>query len=116
MIDQIPVNVMICDPIDLKIYYYNKTSREILSRLQHLLPVAADKLIGQTIDIFHKHPQHQRKLLADPKNLPHQAKIKLDSETLDLRVSGIFSSTGANTGIMLTWSVAARYALLTESF
>ena len=30
-------------------------------------------MIGQSIDIFHKKPEHQRRLLADPRNLPHTA-------------------------------------------
>ncbi|PCJ58546.1 MAG: histidine kinase, partial [Rhodospirillaceae bacterium] len=83
MIDTMPINVMTCDPIDLKINYINQTSIDTLKTLEHLLPVKADDLLGQCIDIFHKDPSHQRKLLGDPKNLPHQTHIQIGDETLD---------------------------------
>jgi methyl-accepting chemotaxis protein len=50
--------------------------------------------LGQCIDIFHKNPEHQRKILADPSNLPYNAKIKLGDETLDLRVTAVNDENG----------------------
>ena len=104
MLDNMPINIMMCDN-DFNITYVNKTSTDTLSSLQNLLPVPASKLVGQSIDIFHKNPAHQRRLLADPTNLPHRAKIKLGPETLDLRVSALFDNGGHYSGPMLTWSV-----------
>ncbi len=77
MLDNMPINVMMCDN-DFNITYVNKTSVTTLGPLQSLLPVPANQLVGKSIDIFHKNPAHQRRLLADPKNLPHRAKIRLD--------------------------------------
>jgi hypothetical protein len=34
------------------------------------VPVAVSELIGTSINVFHKHPEHLRKVLSDPKNLP----------------------------------------------
>ena len=115
VIDEMPIAIMTCD-LDLKINYINKTSTETLRGLQNLLPVPVDKLMGQTIDIFHKNPAHQRKLLADPKNLPHKAKIKLGQETLDLRVSAIRDKDGKYQGPMLSWSVATANVKLADDF
>ena len=70
MLDAMPVNVMTCDLFEFTIDYVNKTSLETLRRLEHLLPRAADDLLGQSIDISHKAPEHQRKILSDPSNLP----------------------------------------------
>lgn len=105
MIDNMPVSVMICELEDFTITYANKSSINALKSLEHVLPVKADQIVGQSIDIFHKHPEHQRKLLADPKNLPHSAKISIGEEWLDLQVSALMDRNGAYIGPMLTWSI-----------
>lgn len=104
MLESIPINVLLADR-DLKLVFMNPASRKTLKQLEHLLPRPVDQLVGQSIDIFHKAPEHQRRMLADHRNLPHQAKIKLGSETLDLLVSPIFNGNGDYTGPMVTWSV-----------
>ena len=108
MVGQMPVNVLLCDPVDLKITYLNQSSIDTLRTLEHLLPVPVDQLVGTCIDIFLKNPTHQSRLLADPKNLPHQARISLGDETLDLLVSPILDKTGAYLGPMLSWSVVTE--------
>lgn len=104
MMEQTPVNVMFAGA-DCKISYANPASIKTLRSIERLLPIKADQLIGQSIDIFHKNPAHQRKLLADPSNLPHQAKIKLGTEDLDLLVSPIYDKQRKYLGAMVTWSV-----------
>ena len=105
MVEHMPVNVMICDLKDFRITYMNDTSRKTLKTIEHLLPCRADELMGQSIDIFHKDPSHQRRLLSDPRNLPHSAHIKLGEETLDLLISPITDNSGNYVAPMLTWSV-----------
>jgi methyl-accepting chemotaxis protein len=104
MIDSAPINVMFCD-LDLVIQYANNTSIETLRTLEKYLPITADKLVGATIDVFHKNPGHQRRLLADPKNLPHRAQINVGPEILSLLVSAIYDASGKYIGPMLTWEV-----------
>jgi methyl-accepting chemotaxis protein len=87
MLDQMPVNIMTCDPETYIIDYANKTSIETLRRLQQYIPIRADALVGSSIDVFHKVPQHQRRMVGNHANLPHRAQIKVGPETLDLRVS-----------------------------
>ncbi|PCJ60477.1 MAG: chemotaxis protein [Rhodospirillaceae bacterium] len=116
MVDNMPINVMMCDPKTLEINYINQTSIDTLKTLEHLLPVKADALLGQCIDIFHKNPTHQRKLLADPKNLPHQARIQIGDETLDLKVSAIMDKDGGYIGPMLSWSVITNIVTMTNNF
>jgi len=105
MVESAPLNIMFADR-DLRIQYLNPASLTTLKSIEHLLPVKADAMMGQSIDIFHKSPDHQRRLLADPKNLPHQALIKVGPETLDLLVSAIYDADRNYLGPMVTWSVA----------
>ena len=116
MLDEMPINVLFADKDSLEITYANNTSIATLTQLQHLLPCKASDLVGQCIDIFHKNPAHQRALLADPKNLPHQAKIMLGEETLDLLVSAILDSDGTYIGPMVTWSVVTERVKLADDF
>jgi len=105
MLDDMPVNIMTLDPTDFTINYINRTSVETLRPLQDLVPAPVDELMGQCVDIFHKNPAHQRRILSDPSNLPYTSKIVLGDETLDLSVSAIRDKDGAYLGPMLAWNV-----------
>ncbi|WP_181702154.1 methyl-accepting chemotaxis protein [Chthonobacter albigriseus] len=115
MIDDMPINVMFCDPKTFIITYANRTSIETLRRLEQFLPIKADQLVGSSVDIFHKRPEHQRALLANPANLPHTALIKVGPETLELRVAPIRDKQGTYIGPMLSWAIVTDRQQLAES-
>jgi methyl-accepting chemotaxis protein len=116
MMDQMPVNIMLADVETFEIVYANQTSLDTLRPLEHLLPITADQLVGSCIDIFHKHPEHQRKLLADPGNLPHQAKIRIGDETLNLKVSAVDGPDGTYRYMLLCWTVISQNVRLADNF
>ena len=101
MLEAMPFNVMVVDR-DLTLIYMNKSSTTTLQKLEHLLPVKVKESIGKKIDIFHKNPAHQRKLLADPRNLPLKSIISLGPEKLDLQVSALITDSGEYIGAMTT--------------
>ncbi|AMB47825.1 methyl-accepting chemotaxis sensory transducer [Methylobacterium sp. AMS5] len=106
MIDGMPVAVMTVDPKDeFKINYLNQTSLTTLSTIEEHLSIKVSEMMGRSFDVFHKHPHHQRTMLADSRRLPHRAKIRVGPETLDLRVSAIHGPEGEYVGPMVTWSV-----------
>jgi len=107
MADSSPINTILADR-DLKIIYMNEASERTLKSIEHLLPVKANAVVGQSIDIFHKNPSYQRKLLANDKNLPHRATIELGDEKLDLLVSAIYDPQGNYLGPMVTWEVVTQ--------
>ena len=113
MLENAPINVIMANR-DLVITYVNQKTVETLIKLQEYLPVAADQLIGQSIDIFHKNPAHHHRMLNDPRNLPHRAKIKLGPEILDLLVSPIFDANQNYVGPMLTWSIITEQERLAQ--
>ena len=69
MVESIPLAVVICDIRDFRITYVNETSRRTLAEIEDLLPIRGREIVGQSIDIFHTDPAHQRQLLSDPRNL-----------------------------------------------
>ena len=104
MMSESPVNMMYANR-DLVIEYLNPASSNTLKKLEHLLPVKVDNMVGQNIDVFHKNPAHQRNLLSDPKNLPRRANIQVGPETLDLLVSPVTDEKDEWIGTMVTWEV-----------
>ena len=107
MMENAPINV-ICADLDLHVRYVNPASSKTLKSLEQYLPCKVEELVGQSIDIFHKNPAHQRGLLKDPKNLPHRAEIQVGPETLDLLVSAIYDNQGTYMGPMVTWEVVTQ--------
>ncbi|NQV43693.1 MAG: PAS domain-containing protein, partial [Rhodospirillales bacterium] len=115
MLDQVPINVMIADLEEFKIGYVNENTRKTLKEIESLLPIQADEIMGTCIDIFHKDPAHQRKLLKDPSNLPYHTEIAVGPETLDLLVSPIADADGNYVAPLLTWSVVTEQKAAAES-
>jgi methyl-accepting chemotaxis protein len=109
IVENNPGNMMVAD-LDNKLTYINPASKATLTSLEQYLPVKIEGIIGQSIDIFHKNPDHQRKLLSDPRNLPHQALIQLGPEILDLRINPIVDANGNYLGPLVDWSVVTEKA------
>ncbi len=103
VLDDLPMRVMLCD-LDLTIRYVNKSSQEGLRDLAEYLPIDPADVIGANIDIFHKDPAHQRRVLSSPDNLPMRSLIKVGPETLDLNVQAVFDDDGEFCGAMASWS------------
>lgn len=114
MMDNAPVNVMMAG-LDLKLSYLNPKSEATLRTLQKYLPIPVDKFLGQSIDIFHKNPEHQRRLLGDEKNLPIRTKINVGPERLVLLVSAIYDNNKKYIGPMVTWDIITEKLELIET-
>jgi methyl-accepting chemotaxis protein len=104
MLENSPTNVMTAG-LDLKINYVNPASLALLRKLERHLPVKADNVLGSTVDIFHKNPAYQRKILSDPKNLPVRANINIGPEVADLLVTAIYDQDKNYLGPMVTWEL-----------
>lgn len=113
MLEYAPVNMMRCD-LDYNITYLNDSSRKTLKSIEGLLPIKADAVLGSSIDIFHKNPAHQRKLLADPSNLPYSTKIQLGNETLKLQAYPLYDKDEKYLGPMVNWSVITDREVLVD--
>ncbi len=107
MMENAPINIM-CADLDLHVQYLNKASVDTLKTLEHILPVKAADMVGTNIDVFHKNPAMQRRLLADPSNLPHKAIIAVGDEKLDLLVTAMLGADGSYMGPMVTWEVVTE--------
>ncbi|QDU64745.1 Methyl-accepting chemotaxis protein I [Planctomycetes bacterium Pan216] len=104
LVENAPVNIILADT-NFDIVYMNPASLETLRNIEDQLPCRADEVVGKSVDFFHQNPAHQRKILSNPKNLPHRADIRLGNEILNLLVSPTYDSEGGFMGPMVTWEV-----------
>jgi methyl-accepting chemotaxis protein len=113
LVENSPNAIMLCDR-DLVVRYANPASLKVMQKLEQYLPIRSSQLIGSTIDIFHKNPSRQRQLLADPRNLPHKARISIGPEIADLFVYPIYDESGNYAGPALSWEIVTERATAEE--
>ncbi|WP_051206105.1 methyl-accepting chemotaxis protein [Oceanospirillum maris] len=104
-LDVVNTNVMIADT-DLNIIYVNASIQRMLRErepdLQKTLPhFEATNLVGKNIDIFHRNPSYQRKLLTGLAGA-HKARINVGESAFSLVVHPI-SSNGERNGYIVEW-------------
>jgi methyl-accepting chemotaxis protein len=105
-LDSCSTNVMVADT-DLRIVYMNpvmvQTLRTAQSDIRKDLPnFDVDRLIGADIDIFHKNPSHQRRMLGDMRS-PLQTQLKIGGRSFRLIVSPVFDAAGKRAGTVVEW-------------
>lgn len=99
-------NVMIADP-ERKIIYMNKSVEQMLriaeADIKMALPhFAVDKIIGSNMDIFHKNPMHQMKLLENL-TTTYTGNIVVGKRSFRLVANPIFAKNGARLGSVVEW-------------
>ncbi|WKE67459.1 methyl-accepting chemotaxis protein [Gallaecimonas kandeliae] len=108
-VDQAQTAIVTIDR-DFKITYVNESSLALFREQQgHFRKVwpnfQAEEawLLGRCIDEFHRRPEHQRQLLANPDNLPYCTDILIDGIAIELNVSVIRDGAGTYIGNTLEW-------------
>ncbi|QNH12826.1 methyl-accepting chemotaxis protein [Xanthomonas sp. SI] len=106
-LDNVTANVMIADA-ERNIVYVNKPLARMLSAAQdnmrrELPGFDANALLGRNIDIFHKRPEHQAKLLAALQQT-HTAQIRVGGHTMRLIINPIVSSASERQGFVVEWA------------
>jgi methyl-accepting chemotaxis protein len=105
-LDVVRSGVMLADD-DYKILYMNgalaEIMRECAPELRKLMPdFDPDKVVGGTMDLFHKNPAHQRQVL-DGLTGPHLTQISAGSAKLNLVVTPVIDQHGRRTGTVVEW-------------
>jgi len=114
-LDALPVNAMFCDR-DLTLRYLNRSSLKTLHSLQQYLPVPVDKIVGNSIHIFHRHQASIDRILGSkhPRGaheLPHKATIELGPVKLDLHVEPMTGAHGEYVGAVVLWGVSTQQTI-----
>ncbi|MFO1390224.1 methyl-accepting chemotaxis protein [Cellvibrio sp.] len=99
-------NIMIADT-ERKIIYMNKSVEAMLrvaeADIRSVLPhFAVDKIIGSNMDIFHKNPAHQMKLL-ETLSSTYTSNIVVGKRHFRLVANPIFAKDGSRLGSVVEW-------------
>lgn len=105
-LDTTSTNVMIADP-DRKIIYMNKSVEAMLRAaeldIRAVLPhFAVDRIVGNSMDQFHKNPVHQMKLL-DSLTTSFTSNIVVGKRHFRLVANPIFTKKGVRLGSVVEW-------------
>ena len=105
-LDICSTNVMIADA-DNQIIYMNQSVAKMLqgneAELRKVLPnFDARRLIGTSIDNFHKNPSHQRNLLANLSS-EYKTQIRVSSLDFSLTANPITDAKGTRLGTVVEW-------------
>src|ERR1700712_4313692 len=106
MFEILPVGAMTCDLSTFTIDYANACSIRLLHSIRDTLGIDPNNIVGTSIDVFHKAPDHQRALLGDPAKLPHKTRIRFGDEWLDLHIHALPDETGRASRALLVWAIA----------
>jgi len=105
-LDAVKTNVMLADK-DYNILYLNNTLREMMTSaekmIQQDLPnFHVDQLVGTNIDIFHKDPSHQRRML-DGLTSTYVAELSIGGGTFEVIATPIFDDK-QRVGTVVEWA------------
>ena len=106
-LDNVSTSVMISDN-ERNIIYMNKAVVELMNKaeadIRHELPdFSASRLIGGSIDAFHKNPAHQKSLLESLSTV-HRTQIVVGGRTFALAANPVVNEQGVRLGAALEWN------------
>ncbi|MFN7612924.1 MAG: methyl-accepting chemotaxis protein [Alphaproteobacteria bacterium] len=117
MIEDMPINIVSADVRNgFRMDYMNKAALSLLQSLKAHFSLPAEKMLGQPLAQFHEYMSAQQRLIEDPRNLPHRARIKVGPETLEMMVSAIRDRKGEYQTAMLTWNIVTKQVQLADTF
>ncbi len=105
-LDKTSASVMLADE-NFNIVYVNDAAhrlfREAQADFQRDLPTLdAEKIVGSSIDIFHRNPAHQRQLLESLRGM-HAANIRIGSRAMRIVASTVTDTDGRRLGTVVEW-------------
>ncbi len=105
----VSANLMVADS-ELNIVYMNDAVTKLMKTAEPDLKADlpnfdADRLVGTNIDVFHKDPRHQRRMLEALKTV-HRATIQIGKWKFDLIATPLTRSDGSRAGTVVEWADA----------
>jgi len=106
-LDNVSSNVMMGDA-DGNIIYCNEAVLGMMRKAQddiraQLPNFDAERIIGSNIDIFHKNPEHQRRMLESLKTT-FRGQIKVGIRSFDLIANPVNDQNGSRLGTVVEWN------------
>ncbi|OOE82890.1 methyl-accepting chemotaxis protein [Salinivibrio sp. PR6] len=107
VVEGMTTNVMLADK-DGTIRYLNPAVTELFKsredEMREIFPgFSTDKLVGTSIDQFHKNPAHQQSVIANPDRMPFKAEITVGELEFALNCIALYDDDDEYIGPALQW-------------
>ena len=116
-LDNVQSGVMVANT-NLEIIYMNDSVERMFkaaeSAIRQQLPnFDANKLMGANVDIFHKNPSHQRRLLGNLKE-SYSAELNIAGQYMSVVASPVLSEQGDRIGFVAEWQNRTHEVLIEQ--
>lgn len=106
-LDNVSSNVMLANP-EREIIYLNKNSQKLFTEAESdirkdLPDFNAANLVGTNIDVFHKNPSHQIRLL-DGLTSTYQSELEVGGRTMRIVANPVIDAEGERLGTAVEWT------------
>jgi len=106
-LDQVRANIMIADT-NYEIFYMNKSTQALMKKaeceFQKVLPhFRADELMGQSMDVFHKDPSHQRRMLDHLTETYKSPDLVIAGITVNVIANPVIDHSGKRIATVIEW-------------
>lgn len=106
-LDGVTANVMVADENN-NIIYMNASLTDTLKNAEsdiqkELGNFSVRNLMGTNMDVFHKNPAHQRRMISQLKET-HTAEIKVGGRSFSLVATPVFHKDGSRVGTVVEWA------------
>jgi len=115
-IQGMPFAIMLADRKTLVIEHMNPAAQALFAEIEDHLPCKASEILGKKIDIFHKDPSHQQRMLADVSRFPLKSHFEIGGKTIRFTASVVNNAGGEWTHIMVGWEDATEQSRLAQEF
>ncbi len=116
VVEASPQATMIADAKNLTVSYMNPAAAQLFHNIQDFLPCSVDDIVGQCIDVFHKDPAHQRKVLSNRDAFPMSASFEASGHQIEFSAHAIDNHEGDWDSIMVSWNDVSEQYQLAEDF
>ncbi|MEY4762055.1 MAG: hypothetical protein RLZZ200_1911, partial [Pseudomonadota bacterium] len=105
-LEAVSANIMMADA-DNNIMYMNGTARSLFVDLEHdirkdMPHFNASQLIGKNVDVFHKNPSHQQRMLASLRGT-HKSGFVVGGRTVAFIANPVIGANGERLGTVVEW-------------
>lgn len=98
------------------IEYVNDAFTALMAEIADSLPCPVDAIRGKNIDLFHKHPAHQRAMIRSESSFPMTASFVASGHHIQFTASAIKNMAGEWTHMLVTWEDVTDKKGLEEDF
>ncbi|MDX8413442.1 MAG: methyl-accepting chemotaxis protein [Mariprofundales bacterium] len=103
MTEQMPHAIMMANRTTMEIEYLNQSALALFATIEEHLPFPANEILGKSMNMFHKNPHRQQKMMGDKKAFPIRSSFPIGGKQIAFSAVAIDNVEGDWSHIMVCW-------------